>query len=139
MLKKVTFFAMVSCWLTIAYAQEKPSLPNVVMFIADDLGTADIGPYGNNVVRTPNLDKLSGESMVFEHAFAASPTCGPSRSSLFTAMYPMKHGAHGNHAAVKEGISSMIQKLQAVGYRVAIAGKLHVGPEEVFPFERIAG
>lgn len=139
MLKKITCFAMFSCWLTIADAQEKPALPNMVLFVADDLGTTDIGPYGNNVVRTPSLDKLGGESMVFEHAFAASPTCGPSRSSLFTAMYPMKHGAHGNHSAVKEGISSMIQQLTAVGYRVAIAGKLHVGPQEVFPFERIAG
>src|SRR5690606_36069752 len=65
--------------------------------------------------------------------------CGPSRSSLFSAMYPMKHGAHSNHSAVKEGITSMIPQLTALGYRVAIAGKLHVGPQNVFPFERIAG
>src|SRR5690606_37358548 len=126
------------CWITAHYGQQRP-LPNIVIFIGDDLAVSDTGPYGNSVVRTPHLDKLSSQSMVFNKAFAASPTCGPSRSSLFTAMYPMKHGAHGNHSGVREGITSMVQLLSALGYRVAIAGKLHVGPQEVFPFERIAG
>lgn len=138
-MKKIALFGWFACWLAIANGQQKTSLPNMVIFIGDDLAVGDIGPYGNRVVRTPHLDKLGRESLVFDHAFAASPTCGPSRSSLFTAMYPMRHGAHGNHSGVKEGTSSMVQRLSALGYRVAIAGKLHVGPEEVFPFERIAG
>ncbi|PPL00940.1 uncharacterized sulfatase [Parapedobacter indicus] len=135
----MALFVWFICWLSVVYGQERASLPNMVIFIGDDLAVRDIGPYGNHVVRTPNLDKLSRESLVFDKAFAASPTCGPSRSSLFTAMYPMRHGAHGNHSGVGEGMSSMVQRLSALGYRVAIAGKLHVGPQEVFPFERIAG
>ncbi len=111
----------------------------MVIFIADDLGLGDISPYGNDVVRTPNLATLSRESLVFDRAFAASPTCGPSRSSLFTAMYPMRHGAHGNHSGVTAGTTSMVRQLVALGCRVAIAGKLHVGPRDVFPFERIEG
>jgi N-sulfoglucosamine sulfohydrolase len=112
--------------------------PNIVLFIADDLCVNDIGPYGNKIVRTPNLDKLSKQSLLFTRAFATSPTCGPSRSSIFTGLMPMRHGAHGNHSGVKEGTKSIVQYLQPAGYRVAIAGKLHVGPEEVFPFERIS-
>ena len=138
MIKKLALLIWFGCWITANYGQQHP-LPNIVIFIGDDLAVSDTGPYGNSVVRTPHLDKLSSQSMVFNKAFAASPTCGPSRSSLFTAMYPMKHGAHGNHSGVREGITSMVQLLSALGYRVAIAGKLHVGPQEVFPFERIAG
>ncbi|ODS80684.1 MAG: hypothetical protein ABS46_13495 [Cytophagaceae bacterium SCN 52-12] len=117
----------------------KPGQPNFVLFIADDLGVKDIGPYGNTVVRTPHLQRLAQESLLFNQAFAASPTCGPSRSSLFTGLMPLRHGAHGNHSGVKSGTRSVAQYLSALGYKVAIAGKLHVGPEDVFPFERIAG
>lgn len=112
--------------------------PNIVIFIGDDLGVDDIGPYGNSVVKTPNLDKLSRESILFTRAFAGSPTCGPSRSTLFTGLLPFRHGAHGNHSAVRENTRSLVQYLQPLGYRVVIAGKLHVGPEEVFAFQRIS-
>jgi uncharacterized sulfatase len=112
--------------------------PNIVLFIADDLGWKDIGAYGNQVVKTPNLDRLSGESLRFTHAFASSPTCAPSRSSLFTGLMPFRHGAHGNHSGVKDKTLSLAKYMQQLEYRVAIAGKLHVGPQKVFPFERIS-
>ena len=124
--------------LTQAQPRLKEKNPNIVMFIADDLGADDIGPYGNSVVRTPSLDKLARESMLFTSAFAGSPTCGPSRSTLFTGLMPFRHGAHGNHSAVQENTKSIVQYLQPLGYRVVIAGKLHVGPQEVFNFERIS-
>ncbi|MGV3540598.1 MAG: sulfatase [Rufibacter sp.] len=112
--------------------------PNIVIFIGDDLGVTDIGPYGNKIVRTPNLDGLAKESMLFTRTYAGSPTCGPSRSSLLTGLLPFRHGAHGNHSGVKENTKSLIHYLQPLGYRVVLAGKLHFGPEEVFPFERIS-
>jgi len=110
---------------------------NIVLFIADDLAAEDIGPYGNEVVKTPNLDRLAGESLLFENAFASSPTCAPSRSSIYTGLMPFNHGGHGNHSGVKEGTKSLPHYLAPLDYRVAIAGKYHVGPEENFPFERI--
>ena len=113
--------------------------PNIVVFIADDLGMEDIAPYGNIFVETPNLERFAKESLLFSNAFAASPTCGPSRSSFFTGLFPFRHGAHGNHSAVRENTRSLVQYLMPLGYRVAIAGKLHIGPEEVFAFERISG
>ena len=53
--------------------------PHIVLFIADDQSWHDSGPYGDRDVRTPHLDKLAREGMKFELAFAASPTCTPSR------------------------------------------------------------
>jgi uncharacterized sulfatase len=50
---------------------------NVILVIADDLGVNDIEPYGNKIVRTPNLMRLSKESLLFTRAFASSPTCTP--------------------------------------------------------------
>lgn len=136
----VSGYLLAFATLVPGYAQQKPaSRPNMVLFIADDLGVKDIGPYGNTIVRTPHLDRLAKESLVFNRAFAASPTCGPSRSSLLTGLLPMRHGAHGNHSGVNEGTLSLIHYLSESGYDVAIAGKLHVGPVSVFPFERIAG
>lgn len=131
---------MVSCVFRKQVTEEEPAVkrPNIVIFIADDLAAGDIRPYGNKVVRTPNLDGFAKESMRFTNTFAGSPTCGPSRSTLFTGLLPFRHGGHGNHSAVKEGTLSLVQYLKPLGYRVAIAGKLHVGPEESFPFERVS-
>ncbi len=69
--------------------RKSPKPVNLVVFIADDLGAEDIGPYGNKVVRTPNLDKLASESVLFSRAFACSPTSSPSRASIHTGMYPV--------------------------------------------------
>ena len=120
----------------LAIAQTRP---NIVLFIADDLGVGDIQPYGNAVVRTPNLQSLAQESLQFTRAFAASPTCSPSRSSLYTGLYPFRSGAHANHTGVRDGTRSLVQYLTPLGYDVALAGKLHVGPREALPFELIHG
>ncbi|MEX2477155.1 MAG: sulfatase [Gracilimonas sp.] len=110
---------------------------NIVVFVADDLGYNDIGPYGNSQVRTPNLDKLSERALKFNEAFAGSPTCSPSRASIYTGLYPFRNGAHANHTGIKEGVKTLPKYLQELGYRTALAGKYHVGPIEAYPFELI--
>src|SRR3954462_7434478 len=74
--------------------------PNIVLFIADDLTWHDVGPYGGTDVRTPNIDRLPREALKFEWAFAAPPTCPPSRSAMYTGMSPMRNGAHANHSLI---------------------------------------
>ncbi|WP_346238834.1 sulfatase [Niabella insulamsoli] len=118
----------------IAHAQSKP---NIVLFIADDLNQTDLGCYGNTDVKTPHLDKLAGEGMRFTRAYAASSMCSPSRSVIFTGLYPFKNGSQMNHFTTHAGIKSLPHFLKAQGYRVVIAGKTHVTPEENFPFEHI--
>lgn len=118
-------------------SQSEKTPVNIVLFVADDLGVNDIGPYGNPVVRTPNLGRLAGESLLFSQAFASSPTCSPSRASLHTGLMPFRNGAHANHTGIREGIRTLPAYLQPLGYRVAIAGKYHVGPMDAYPFELI--
>lgn len=115
----------------------KDAYPNIVIFVADDLGANDIGPYGNRVVRTPNLDKLADESVVFSNAFASSPTCSPSRASIHTGLYPFRNGAHANHAGIEAGVKTLPEYLQTAGYQVGLAGKLHIGPMSSYPFDMI--
>ncbi|MDB6124114.1 MAG: betC 3 [Pedosphaera sp.] len=122
-----------------AGAQDKP---NIVLFIADDHTATDCGAYGSRDVRTPNIDRLASQGLLFRNAFAASPTCMPSRAALFTGLMPFRNGAHANNlvgqSQCREDVLSLPHYLKKLGYRVAQAGKTHFGPKSVFPFERIA-
>ena len=100
--------------------------PNIVLFISDDHSWHDLGAYGARVVRTPNLDRLTSQGMRFDHAYSASPTCAPSRCSIYTGLYPFRHGAHANHTWVREGVRSMPHYLKELVYRVLLAGKTHI-------------
>lgn len=114
---------------------DRPERPHLVLFIADDHSWHDCGPYGAADVRTPNLDRLAREGIRFELAFAASPTCAPSRSAIYTGLYPFRNGAHANHSLVRDGLRTLPHYLKHLGYRVVIAGKTHIGPRPLFPFE----
>jgi N-sulfoglucosamine sulfohydrolase len=122
-------------------ATAQNSKPNIVLFIADDHTATDCGAYGSREVRTPNIDRLSREGLLFRNAFAGSPTCMPSRAVMFTGLMPFRNGAHANNLAgqsqCREGTLSLPHYLKKLGYRVAQAGKTHFGPKEVFPFERV--
>lgn len=111
--------------------------PNIIIFLADDLNQQDIGAYGNREVKTPFMDQLSREGMRFTNAYAASSMCTPSRSAMFTGLYPFRNGAQMNHFTVHAGVKSLPHYLQQQGYRVVISGKIHMAPLENFPFEHI--
>ncbi|HVI99898.1 MAG TPA: sulfatase [Sphingomonas sp.] len=113
--------------------------PDIVIFIADDLSWTDIGPNGSKDARTPNIDRLAREGTRFARAFAASPTCTPSRSALLTGDYPMRNGAHANHSNIFDTVRTMPAYLKALGYRVVVAGKTDFGPPRDFPFEYLPG
>jgi len=115
-----------------SWGQDAP--PNIVVFLADDLTYRDIGCYGGPA-RTPNLDQLAVEGMRFTSCFQAAPMCSPTRHCLYTGLYPVRSGAYPNHAFARPGTKSIVHALQPAGYRVALSGKRHVEPEEVFPFE----
>ena len=120
-------------------AQESGEGLNVVIFIADDLGRNDIGPYGNRVVETPHLDQFAKEAVVFNQVFASSPTCAPSRASIHTGLMPFRHGAHANHTGIKTAVKTLPSYLKEEDYHVGFAGKLHLGPMEQYPFDLIEG
>lgn len=114
-----------------AFAQNKP---NFVFIIADDLTHRDLGCYGGQA-HTPNIDHLATEGMQFERCFQAAPMCSPTRHNIYTGLYPVKSGAYPNHTFAKDGTKSIVHYLKDLGYRVALSGKSHVSPKEVFPFE----
>jgi arylsulfatase A-like enzyme len=82
---KLLFFVAAS----IAAAQEGAK-PNVVLIVADDLGAMDLGCYGSTFHRTPALDRLAHEGVLFTQAYAACPVCSPSRAAVLTGKYPAR-------------------------------------------------
>jgi arylsulfatase A len=71
----------------------KPPLnkPNIVLVFADDLGIEALNAYGGHGIKTPHLDRLAKEGMLFTHCFA-NPACSPSRAELLTGTYPVHNG-----------------------------------------------
>ncbi len=113
--------------------------PNIVIYLSDDHGWEYLGCYGNTDIQTPNLDRIADEGLRFTHAFTPTPTCAPSRSTLYTGLYPARHGAMGNHTECHSHLATLPKLLRELDYRVAIAGKTHVKPTELFDFEYIGG
>lgn len=120
--------------LALCDLQPQPSPPNILMFIADDCTYRDIGCYGGTNVSTPNIDGFAKEGIQFSRCFQAVAMCAPTRSCLYTGIYPVKSGAYPNHCFVKEGTQSIVQHLESAGYTTAILGKTHISPKEAFPF-----
>ncbi|MEU6673577.1 sulfatase-like hydrolase/transferase [Streptomyces sp. NPDC046925] len=109
--------------------------PNIVVILADDLGYGELGAYGQRLIATPRLDRLSAQGLRFDQAYAAAAVCAPSRCSLLT-------GLHGGHAAVRQNPfdgpqgsigdddTTFAEVLRARGYRTACIGKWGFGPDE---------
>ncbi|MBX3239979.1 MAG: sulfatase [Chitinophagaceae bacterium] len=136
---KHLFFGAVTALVLVSFVPETVAQqrPNIVIFITDDHNQQDIGVYGNNEVKTPNMDLLAKEGMHFTRGYAASPMCTPSRSVMFTGLYPFRNGAQMNHFTVHAATKSLPHYLQKEGYRVVIAGKIHMAPLANFPFEHV--
>ena len=101
--------------------------PNIVFIIADDMNWNDCGAYGNQAVRTPNIDRLAREGMRFEHAYLTANSCSPSRASIITGRYPHNTGAEQLHWPLPSASVTFVEKLKRAGYYTAAAGKWHLG------------
>lgn len=115
------------------------SRPNVLIIMADDCTFNDLPLYGGQNAKTPNIDQLASQGLTFNRAYLTSAMCQPCRAELFTGQYPMRNGCAWNHSASRSSAISMPHRLGKLGYRVGIAGKVHVKPQEVFPFEQVSG
>lgn len=118
-------------------ADAKSRTPNIILFLSDDHSLFDTGCYGNDLAPTPHIDQLASEGMRYDRAFTSTAMCAPARSMLYTGLYPHRNGCHMNHGATKEGTRSIPQYLKPLGYRVVLAGKKHIRPRSVYPFEYI--
>lgn len=76
--------------------EAKPARPNIVLIVADDQGAGDYGFMGHQVVRTPHLDQLAAQSLVFPRGYVTTSLCCPSLASIVTGLYPHQHKITGN-------------------------------------------
>lgn len=129
------FFALLCVWLCVVSVGSAPQKrPNIIFILADDLGYAELGSYGQKKIRTPNLDRMAAEGMRFTQFYAGSPVCAPSRYVLMT-------GRHGGHAYIRDNKEvqpegqwpipaetlTVAELLKAKGYATGAFGKWGLG------------
>ena len=128
---------------SLAIGAEKRPTPNIVFFLVDDLGWADVGCYGSTFHETPNIDRLAKEAMRFDNAYSTCHVCSPSRASILTGKYPARtnltewlggrpernyeklHSARKLMSLPDEEVT-LAETLKKHGYATANYGKAHL-------------
>ncbi|XP_043849376.1 arylsulfatase F [Dromiciops gliroides] len=117
------------------------SRPNVLLIMADDLGIGDLGCFGNDTIRTPNIDSLCKEGIKLTQHISSEALCTPSRSAFLTGRYPVRtgmvsrdvvrsHGVFGSlgvHGGLPRNETTFAATLKKHGYSTALIGKWHQG------------
>jgi len=100
--------------------------PNILWIIADDLGV-DLGCYGNNLIHTPNIDKLASEGARYNNMFTVAAVCSVSRSSMITGMYPVSIDSHQHRKQYKDSLPDPVKPIttyfKKAGYYITNKGK----------------
>ena len=151
-----------TCWLMaavlgtgtlVSLPAHAASRPNVLFFLADDLGQRDLGCYGSTFYETPHLDALARDGARFTDAYAACPVCSPTRASLLTGQWPQRTGITDYLGAPSPErwnrnttllpapqqdrlaleTATLAEMLKTAGYATFFAGKWHLGPEGWWP------
>ena len=143
-MKNNVFLGLVA-GLLLASCAFSANRPNILLITADDLGL-QLSCYGDNTIQTPHLDRLAARSVRFQTAYVAQASCSPSRSAMFTGLYPHGNGHYGlaNSNTAFHLHPHLIDQLlpnvlKRAGYRTGLIGKLHVAPEKKFAFDRRVG
>ena len=116
-------------------AQERQ--PNMILFIADDVGWNDIGCYGNKAVNTPNIDRIAQEGIRFTNTYLTASSCSPSRTSIISGRYPHNTGSAELHTPLPAMVPIFPELLKEAGYYTAQAGKWHMGEDARRGFDLI--
>jgi arylsulfatase A-like enzyme len=121
--------------------------PNVVVFLADDLGAHDLGCTGSTFHRSPAIDRLAADGMLFTRGYAAAPVCSPTRAALVTGRHPARvkitNFIDGDRRgsllpadylrALPDGEVTVAERLRDAGYATGVFGKWHLGPPADIP------
>jgi arylsulfatase A-like enzyme len=118
-----------------ALLQRPAARPNFLVIVSDDQGIGDVGCYGAQDIKTPNLDRLAAGGIRFTDWHANSPVCSPSRASLLTGRYPQRAGIPQilfskpgfDVPGLRAGENTLATELRKLGYRTSAIGKWHLG------------
>ena len=102
------------------------SKKQTIMIMCDTQRRDMLGCYYGDAVRTPSLDRLASQGLLFERAYCCDPVCGPARSSIFTGTYPHTNGIWSNGFALGRDIATLGQRLSREGIHCAYIGKWHI-------------
>ncbi|TLX72777.1 sulfatase [Labilibacter sediminis] len=105
--------------------ENKSKKPNILFFLVDDMGWADVGYQGSQVYKTPSIDKLAASAMQFENAYVTHPRCVPSRYSIYTGKYPARIDRPGPGKMPLEDFT-IAEALKEIGYSTFFTGKWHL-------------
>lgn len=111
------------------------SLPNIIIFVADDASWRDYGAYGNDAIKTPNIDMLAEGGLLFENAFLTTPQCSPSRISILTGLHPHATGAEDLHMPLPDNVTILPGYLSEKNYFNGHMLKRHYGPNAENQFD----
>ncbi len=118
---------------------EESQPPNIILIMADDLGYGDLGCYGSDSIRTPNLDALAAGGLRFTDYHSNGVVCSPTRAALMTGRYQQRCGVEGvitakshRHTGMPLAETTIAELLKDAGYATALFGKWHLGYQAQF-------
>ena len=152
-MRLLEFAVLLACLTTSSVTAAADRLPNIVIFLADDLGAHDLGCTGSTFYETPHLDRLASQGARFTQGYAACPVCSPSRASLMTGKWPVRTLVTDYIGAAQPekwnrntkllpatyqtfldlNETTLAEVCKSAGYATMHAGKWHLGPEPNWP------
>jgi arylsulfatase A-like enzyme len=112
---------------SLSHAGRDAKRPNILFVFADQLRYSAMGSSGNQIVRTPNFDRLASQGLVFDNAFASHPLCSPYRANIMTGKYGFSNGVPDNEYVLWDKQVTLPHALRTAGYYNAYVGKWHLG------------
>lgn len=114
-------------------AAAEPARPNVVVIITDDQRWDCMSCAGHPYLKTPNIDRLAREGILFKNAFCTTSLCSPCRATILSGLYAHSHGVVNNFTEYPDRLPSFPRQLHAAGYQTAYIGKWHMGEDNDAP------
>lgn len=128
-LRRLPFLLLVILFMACSPGDDRP---NIIVILVDDMRWDEFGAAGHNYIKTPNIDRLAKEGVLFTNAFATTPLCSPSRACFLTGQYAHTNGIIDNTARDEQShrLMTFPRALDSAGYETAFIGKWHMGNDD---------